>query len=659
MIMKLYKLTLIAFFGFFISIGYAQKGKLRQATKEYKNFSYVKTSEILLDVANEGYKSVDLFQKLGNSFYFNNQMEAAAKWYGELMGLNEEVDPEYYFRYALALKDTENYTKSDKWMQKFYESKTDDSRGRFFASTVDYLTKIENSSRDLVVKNLDINSPFSDFGTTQYKDKLIFASTRGDGRTYKWNEQPFLDLYSAKKQADASYTNIKTFDTNLNTRFHESTVSFTPDDQYIFFTRNNYDKKLRKDTEGTSRLKLYRARTQGYEEWDDVESIHFNSDEYSVAHPSINVQGTKMYFASDMPGTHGLSDLYVVDVNSDGRLGTPVNLGDKINTEGQETFPFINEEGDLYFSSNGYPGLGGLDVFVIRNFENKVNTSAPLVVENIAKPINSPQDDFGYYENLGTKEGFFTSNRDGGKGDDDIYSFSISVPEPCDQLVTGVVRDKKTHELLPNTTVILFDKQGKELDKLVVGDAATFEFELECEEEYLVRGEKEKYASDEKRITTPSVKQELTLELNLDPDEQELEPCGDLAKILYIPIIHFDFDKDNIRPDAALELQKVIAVMQQYPSLKIDVRSHTDCRGSYAYNDDLSARRNKSTINHIVRVGNIDSSRLTGRGYGEHQLVNDCACEPTNRSSCSEAEHQLNRRSEFIIKSINGKECDD
>ncbi|WP_452227585.1 OmpA family protein [Lacinutrix sp. MEBiC02404] len=646
--MKLYKLTLIAFFGFFISIGYAQKGKIKKASKQYDQFSYVKTSEILLEVAEAGHKSVDLFQKLGNSFYFNNKMEEATKWYGELMALDEPLDAEYYFRYAQALKYGENYEESDKWMTKFNESKSNDSRGRAFASTVNYLAKIEKASKDFEVTNMDFNSEVSDFGTTQYKNKLIFASSRGDGKSYGWNDQPFLDLYAVEKQEDGTYINVENYDETVNTPYHESTPSFTPDDQLMFFTRNNYtNKKLKRDSEDVTRLKIYRARLQEDETWGDIESVHFNSNQYSVAHPSINVYGTKLYFASDMPDTQGKSDLYVVDINTDGTLGKPVNLGSKINTEGQETFPFINERGDLFFSSNGYPGLGGLDVYVIRDFENKYASSSTLAVENLAKPINSPQDDFAYYENLGTNEGFFSSNRLNGKGDDDIYSFAAKETK-CEQIVEGIVKDKNTRELLSEATVILFDKDGKEMQRLVVEWDASFTFNLDCEEEYLVRAQKQDYASDEVRFTTPSTKQELDLELNLSKEVREIKVGTDLAQVLDIPIIYFDFDKSNIRPDAALELQKVIAVMKQYPNMKIDVRSHTDSRAPYSYNEALSKRRNKSTIAHIIKVGLIDANRLTGNGYGERRLTNRCS----DGVPCTEEEHQLNRRSEFIVVSM-------
>ena len=648
--MKLYKLTLLVFFGFFLSLGFAQKGKIRKADKEYDNFSYIKTTEILLEVANEGHKSVELFQKLGNAYYFNNKMEEASGWYSELMALNEDVDPEYYFRYAQALKYIENYSESDKWMKKFFESNSKDSRGRAFMSTVDYLTKIEASSKDFEVKNLDFNSPVSDFGATQYKNKLIFASSRGESeKKYGWNEQSFLDLYSVTKQEDGSYSNILPYDDTVNTKYHESTASFTPDDQIMYFTRNNYTrKKLKKDDKDITRLKLYRAHLQDYGDWGDIEPIHFNSDQYSVAHPSVNVHGDKIYFVSDMPGTFGQSDLYVANINSDGTLGNPINLGKQINTEGQETFPFINEKGDLFFSSNGYPGLGGLDVYVIRDFENKYDASSPLVVENIAKPINSPQDDFGYYENLGTKEGFFTSNRPNGKGDDDIYSFK-AIEHKCEQIIEGIVKDKGTQEIIPNALVILYDNEGKEIDRMIVGEDAAFTFNLDCKKEYLVRASRDLYSSDEKRFTTPEKKQELELELNLPKEVHEIKVGDDLAVALDIPIIYFDFDKSNIRPDAALELQKVIAVMKQYPNMKIDIRSHTDSRAPYLYNESLSSRRNKSTIDHIIRIGQIDPNRLTGRGYGERQLVNRCS----DGVPCTEEEHQLNRRSEFIVVSMN------
>ena len=660
MIMKtITRYILLTFVLIISSTAFAQNGKIQSVKNDYRNFAYVKTSEVLLEVANKGYKSVDLFQKLGNSYYFRNEMQDAAKWYGELMALKEVVDPEYYFRYALALKGIKDYEGSDKWMNKFYELKPDDLRGKAFISKVDYKATIEAESRDdIEIINLEFNTELSDFGTTEYENGIVFASARGGGRKYRWNEQPYLDLYSVEKTENGSFGEVKEIEGKVNTKYHESSAIFSPNGKYMFFTRNNFFKlKYKEDESGINRLQLYRATLSEDGTWDEIHKIHFNSQDYSVAHPALNLTGSKLYFASDMPGTYGQSDIFVVDVNDDGTLGTPENLGSAINTEGQESFPFVNTSGDLYFSSNGYPGLGGFDVFKSKELDQKVKAGSNrnFPIENIGEPVNSPFDDFGYYENLVTKRVYFSSNREGGKGSDDIYTFEIT---ECKQLVAGTVQDKLTDELIPDATVILFDGEGNELERKTVGEDASFEFNIGCKMEYIVRGEKETYTSDEKRFTTPSRKQELKLQLLLEKDEQKIEPCDDLAKVLDIPIIYFDFDKFNIRYDAEIELQKVLAVLNKYPTMNIDIRSHTDCRGTAVYNERLSDNRAKSTRQYLIDKG-IASERLTAKGYGESRLVNDCGCEPTNVYSCSEAEHQLNRRSEFIITSINGETCDE
>ncbi len=648
----------VVFAGIFALSAYAQNGKIQSVKDDYKDFAYVKTSEVLLEVANKGYKSVDLFQKLANSYYFNNDMENAVKWYGELMSLGEVIDPEYYFRYALALKGVENYAEADKWMNKFNDIKPNDLRGKAFLSSVDYRSNIEDVSRDdIIPSNLEINTEFSDFGTTEYENSIVFASARGGGRKYRWNEEPYLDLYASEKTGN-SFGEATAISGKVNTKYHESSAVFSPNGKYMFFTRNNFFKlKYKEDETGINRLQLYRVTLSEDGTWDEIHKIHFNSKDYSVAHPTLNVTGSRLYFASDMPGTFGQSDIYVVDVNEDGTLGKPENLGPSINTEGQESFPFMDTSGNLFYSSTGFPGLGGLDVFKSEGLDQKVeagsNRNFPIF--NVGKPVNSIADDFGYYENLVTKRVYFSSNREGGKGGDDIYTFEI--PE-CEQSVVGVAKDIKTEELLPNATVILFDGEGNELERSTTGADGAFAFDLDCEQEYLLRGALENYASDEKRFTTPKKKQELRLQLLLEKNVQEISPCDDLAKILDIPIIYFDFDKSNIRYDAEIELQKVLAVLNKYPTMAIDIRSHTDCRGSAAYNENLSERRAQSTRQYLIDNG-ISSERLTAKGYGEFQLVNDCGCEPSNNSTCSEEEHQLNRRSEFIITSINGKTCDD
>lgn len=638
----------------------AQKAAVNGGKQQYERFSYVKTSEYLLKVAEKGYVNKDILEKLANSFYFNNNMKQASRWYGELFAkASGEVDPEYYFRYAMALRGVENYSASDKWMNKFIELNPNDTRAKYFESNKDYMSDIEsNSSSFIEIKNLDFNSKYSDFGTVFNGDNLIFASSNGDDseEKYGWNNQPYLDLYKVFKYEDGNYSKPSAFSQSINTKFHESSAAYSPDFKTIYFTRNNYFKKRPKsDKEGINRLKLFRATLDESGKWSDITPIHFNSNEYSVAHPTVNKEGSRLYFASDMDGTKGESDIYVVDINEDGSLATPVNLGSSVNTEGKDSFPFMNSKGDLYFSSMGYPGLGGYDIFVIKDFDSKVafDKLNNIDVRNIGKPINSSADDFAYYQEGSSKEGYFTSNRSGGKGDDDIYSFKHI---DCSQDVAGVVKDAKTGDLIPGAKVILFDNEGNELESVVVGDDAKFTFNVDCNKAYLARGSKEKYSTDEERFKTSDVELELGLDIALSPSEIEIRPCDDLAKALNIPLIYFDLNKYEIKYVAEIEIQKVLMVLNQYPSMKLDIRSHTDCRASRTYNEKLSDNRAKATRQYLINSG-ISADRLTAKGYGESQLVNNCGCEPDNNSSCTEYQHQQNRRSEFIVTSFKGETC--
>ena len=630
-----------------LTLSYSQEKKVERVDKKYDKLAYIKTSEVLLKVAEDGYESAELFMKLGNSFYFNNKMRDAVKWYGKLMAMeNVEVDPEYYFRYSQALKSVENYEDADKYMRKFNEEKPEDSRAAAFINDVDYLATIEAASNyEAVVHNLPINSKLSDFGGYLHNGKIYFSSTRGGGKNYNWNEQPFLDIYTATNDGDNQYGEVIGLGEPINTKVHESSIAITPEGRFIFFTRNNfYDKKKTKGKDGVNRLQIYRATRNG-DAWINIQPVHFNSSEYSVAHPTINAEGTAMYFASDMKGNVGLSDIYRVELRSDGTVGTPENLGSMVNTEGEESFPFINSEGDLYFASNGYPGLGALDIFVIRDFEEKYAADGKdYKVENVGKPINSPMDDFAYYESVALKQGFFTSNREGGKGDDDIYGFTIL---DCEQNLNGTVKDLDSAEPISDAVVSLYDEEGNLIETQNSKQDGSFQFKVNCDKSYLVRVEQDKYIGDEKRIVTPKAPQDLQIELFMELDAQEVGVGDDLAKTLDIPIIYFDFDDSKIRYDASVELEKVVVVLETYPNMKLDIKSHTDSRGEAPYNLALSDRRAKSTRQYLIEKG-IDADRLTANGFGESEPVNKC----TDGVECSEDEHQLNRRSEFIISSM-------
>jgi outer membrane protein OmpA-like peptidoglycan-associated protein len=349
-----------------------------------------------------------------------------------------------------------------------------------------------------------------------------------------------------------------------------------------------------------------------------------------------------------MPGTLGQSDLYKVEIKSDGSFGTPVNLGNVINTEGRETFPMVTSDGELYFASDGHPGLGGLDVFVAKAQAD----GSYKEVQNVGEPVNSPKDDFGYLINDQTRLGYFTSNREGGQGGDDIYRFKENKKLTCEQMLSGVVTDKETGLPIADAKVTLSDASFKMLKEVTTDKEGKFDFGLvECESKYYIKTEKTEYNTVETPTMTAKETGKTFVPIELEKSVKPVKVGDDLFKAFGIKIIYFDLDKSFIRPDAAVELAKILDVMEQNPTMEIDVRSHTDCRQTAKYNMALSDRRAKSTMAWLVEKG-IAKSRLTGRGYGESQLVNNCGCEPTNESNCTEEQHQANRRSEFIITKL-------
>jgi outer membrane protein OmpA-like peptidoglycan-associated protein len=344
-----------------------------------------------------------------------------------------------------------------------------------------------------------------------------------------------------------------------------------------------------------------------------------------------------------MPGGFGSTDIYKVAIKSDASYGDPVNLGKNINTEGKEMFPFVDAENNLYFASNGHVGLGGLDVF-----KSNISSSSPSEVENLGSPINSEKDDFSFSLNRIKRIGFFSSNRDGGKGDDDVYSFAIRKKEVlCKQLVEGVITDVFTNNILPGSKVVLFENNIKK-DSMIVGVDARYQFNIKCNTAYRVVASKLYYDTGFKVFTSSKINGKIiqNIGINLKTDFQYSN--GQI--VVKINPIYFNYNKSNIRNDASIELNKVVAIMQKYPSLIIRSGSHTDARGKGVYNEALSDRRAKSTVTYIVSKG-INPARITGKGFGESELVNDCVDNDahTNRVKCSKDQHQLNRRTEFVV----------
>jgi outer membrane protein OmpA-like peptidoglycan-associated protein len=644
--MKLKSLLYITLFSATISNVVAQDGKTKVADKLYDNYSYVEAIKTYERIAAKGYKSVDMFGKLGNSYYFNADLVNANKWYKELFAMNEtSVEPEYYYRYSQTLKATGDYKKADEMLVQFNNLSGNDQRAKMYLKSKNYLEVIKTNSNRYVVADAGVNSEFYDYGTSFVNDKLVFSSTRKNTDTNKksqWNTQNFATMYSADVLADGSLGAPVKFSNNLTTKLNEDTPVFTKDGKTIYFTRNNYnDGKQGKDSKKTTLLKIYRANYDG-KEWTNVQELPFNSDQYSVAHPALSPDDKTLYFASDMPGTLGQADIYKVAINN-GTFGTPINLGNTINTQGRETFPFVSGDNELYFATDGHPGLGGLDIFV-----SKIKKDGSLDdAQNVGEPVNGKTDDFGFIIDVKSKIGYFTSNREGGKGFDDIYKFTETRSLVCTQQLVGVITNETSGLIMPGTKVILLNSKFEQIATTMSDERANYSFEVTCGESYYVRGEKEEYETNEQKIAIPRTSGKTNLPIAFAKKIIEVKVGDDLAKTLDIPIIYFDLDKSFIRKDAALELEKVLDVMKQNPKMVVDIRSHTDSRATAEYNESLSDRRAKSTMTWLVKNG-IKQSRLTAKGYGESQLVNKCA----DGVVCTEAEHQANRRSEFIVVSI-------
>jgi len=497
------------------------------------------------------------------------------------------------------------------------------------------------------VRNLNVNTKQADFGVAFLNDnKIVFASPNEKVRIIRqvWNEndEPFLDLFVGDIDSTGQIINKKSLEGDVNRKAHEAMVTFTKDFKTVYFSANNYnskDKSIR-SKEGFDNIQLYKASVNGIGEWTNIQKLPFNSDEFQSGLPTLNKDETKLYFISDRPESIGKTDIYVVDINADGTYGEPKNMGDRINTKEREMFPFITDENILYFSSNGHEGYGRLDVYASKVFDNSV--SIPI---NLDQPINSSKDDFAYILDDTQRKGYFSSNRSEGKGNDDIYSFNQdeALFIDCLQTIKGIVRDKDTQELLPGAMVSILDSEGNQLQITAAHeDDATYSFDVPCNSVYTLVGTNPGYLIEKQEVKTVNDIDATALEKNIDL-ATEFKAVGDEV-LVNIDRIYFDFDKWDIRKDAAEELDKVIGVMNEHPEMKIFATSHTDSRGPASYNMRLSDKRAKSTVEYIISKG-IDASRITSQGFGETELVNDCA----DGKRCSNDEHQLNRRTQFKV----------
>ncbi len=632
--------------------------RIAKADENFESFAYIDARAIYEEVIKQGYSSPDLYAKLADSYYFTSNLEDAVGWYEKLIEVSgNSLNPEYLFRYSQSLKSVERYQEADDTMEEFYKLTDNDKRAKYFIEKKDYLDFIELQSGKFEMFSLNINTKNSEYAPSfDANGKIVFASSRekinNPAKLHKWDKMPFLDIFSSEVKPDSiGLKEPVKLKGKINTKFHESSTSFSRDGSTVYFSRNNYtNNKLGTSKKGVVLLKLYKA-TLVDDKWTDITELPFCSDNYSVSHPSLSADGKKLYFASDMPGTYGKSDLYVVDVLGGGKFGKPKNLGETINTEGRETFPYLSDSGRLFFASDGHVGLGGLDVFVAEPEESGFSDAY-----NVGKPINSPKDDFTFVLNENTKIGYFASNRRGGKGNDDIYSFKQKeeLITSCRQYIEGVIVDSETNTPLSSADLSLWDENREMISRMISDTNGKFRITVDCEKQFAIQVGLNSYAPENITIKTTDVLEYThsiviplqAIKADVLSPEALVNIGDDLGKTLLLEPIYFGLDDSTITPETEIELQKIIAVMKKYPDLKIEVRSHTDSRSSYWYNKKLSVKRMRATVRYIIRKGGILWKRIHGKAYGERRLINECG----NNVPCSEEKHQENRRSEFIVR---------
>mgnify|MGYP003574913379 CR=1 FL=1 len=705
---------LVIIFVFSIQFINAQDQDLARAKRFFDRTYYAEAIVLYEKLAKEK-PSQEVIKNLADSYYYTNDLIKAQLYYRLLIkNYDKDLDRNYYFKYAQTLKATENLEESTEALKTYYSKSANTEDLTNFEKDTKTLENVAAIGNRFEIKNLDINTPNSEFGAVRYNDTLVFAGVKLKpglfDKKYKWDNATYLNLVAVPIKSINSQDQITHYFSNeLKTGMHESNAVFTKDGKTIYFTRNNSKNgSKRKNQEKISNLQIFKAELVNGK-WINIVSLPFNSDNYSVEHPALSADGKVLYFASDMPGTLGSFDIYSVNINQ-GAFDTPKNLGPIINTDKREQFPFVSKDNKLYFSSDGHLGYGSLDIFVseIKGKEYE----KPL---NVGLPVNSNLDDFSFYFDSDTKEGFFASNRKGGKGSDDIYQLKEIkdlVVEDCKQFITGIITDADTKLALENAIVELQDSDKKQLNVVTTTADGKFSFTVPCEAFYTVLASKESYTSNSKSLTSGKArnanndasmalksleivkqeekqeaenkrKQELILEeenkkkealaiIALKESEkkakadkiaaeeikkkekvnqilaQEKDVVRDKDRlIIKTDPIYFDYNMWYIRKESKVVLGRVVELMKKYPGMVIEIGSHTDSRGNAKFNEDLSQKRATSTREFIIQSG-IDAKRVTAKGYGESVPIIKCKTD----DACSEEEHELNRRSEFVIKNL-------
>jgi len=623
---------------------------LKDADKQYELYNYAKA----VDLYEQAYKkkeSLHAAERLAAAYAYMNDYKQAESWYAIASKMSGSK-PENILGYAKALQSNSKYSEAKVQYQAYIDQKKDvtERQKDVWLSSCDSAVKwMKNPKKVELINEKALNSTQSDWGATTYQGGVVFTSDRTntgfeskesspflkfdgaktpDKKIYGWTGNGYLKLYIKPSPKDS----LALFPIKTGTKYHVGSATFTADGNTMYFTMTPIPDDLEKvkNKPSTVNVEIYSSTKGADGKWGEPVAFPYNDvNKYSVGDPFISTSGTSLYFASNMPGGKGGTDIYVSLKTDAGEWGKPINL-EEINTTGNERSPVFDANNNLFFASDGYVGMGGLDVF--RALRDGAGIGK---IENMGYPFNSPKDDFGFSLNEKGGIAYLSSNRNNGLGNDDIYSIDQKMIIAFK--LEGTVFDKKTNQPIPNALVTLAKVNGGTV-KTEADEDGNYQFNLAAETEYNVIGEKTNYRSDSENLATIGLKTSEVLKQDL-----HLEPV-EINKAIRLENIYYDFDKWNIRPDAAVELDKLVKIMLDNPTIWIELGSHTDSRGKDAYNLSLSQKRAESAVQYIISRG-VNKNRITAKGYGETQLLNKCA----NNVQCSDAEHQLNRRTEFKI----------
>ena len=655
----------------FTLAGTVAQAQLNQADKLFKSYSYSLAIPQYLKIAQKpgdpdrNYAIV----KLADCYRLTNDQLNAKAWYSRAVKLPNSENINWFYL-GEALQCAQEYDLAKEAFLKYDYLNPDDPRGKTFAAFCSEIEKLSGMPATFEIKHFNtLNSAQSDFGPAFYGDGIIFVSDRRqnfmDGKKYEWTNSNYLDLYFATpKYLDEFFQDMnapKSFSGKFNQTYHDGPASFARHDSLLYLTRTGKGSEGKDaDNYRTDRLKIFWSAYKG--SWSKTEPFFLNSDDYSVGHPVLTPAGDTIYFVSDKPGGLGGTDIYSC-IWKDGQWGQPENLGETINSAGDEMFPAINGK-HLYFASNGLAGFGGLDIFSATLLNEKWSKAV-----NVGQPINSSFDDFALILDSQGKKGFFSSNRPGGMGSDDIYACKLidkrliagksntsnvtgnnQIPCPPDDSlaveISGFVKDKQTLKPVAGATIFLLNTETGKAKVLKTDANGQFKSMGSKGILYVVKGMGNNYLSDCMNFTIDKTDTSHVASISRDIilDHLEVNKIISIGNMDYsIETIYYDFNKWFIRPDAEKELNKLVQVMKENP-VTVELGSHTDSRGSKEYNVDLSQKRAESAVRYIVLHG-IDAARITAKGYGESQLMNHCM----DGIPCSPREHQANRRTEFKV----------